>query len=537
MTMTQLGLGALFKNSILSILILLSSTLHAQTSVEGNVKNKNPFPTKYVNPTDDSLVIKSVALANVFDNVDGVYSKTVEPLLRDLIIKDHLWALSEYKYSKKNYRVDEFETKPADVLQALNDSKADALLTCFILKGPTGLNIQLNLFNKDKGYLLIREEFQDQNIFEISKVNEAVSQLYNQLKTKLPYAGYVTSRNGNAVTVNMGAKFGLKAGDVLTVAQVVKINRHPKLNFMVGVEKEIIGRIALSKVDDETSFGDITFEKETGVVVKGNKILPLNFVKYTTTQASPVADSFPNEKNPYEWLPTPTPQFGKVHIIAGLSDFTQSLVLQDGSNLDSGNRAAPYLDMQAELWVTPEIYANIDLRQMYFKGANSLVGSTPSTLNYTVGRVEFAMGYKYLIDGNFWGPNIYSALGYLSHNVRVTDSTKTGFTSYELTGLSITAGGLFPVTLKKDWAFGGQAKFMLFEHFNETPVDSGKANSDFTEFTLIGSYQYTTNINLKGQIVFENIQTTFNQSGNKDPISRSMDEKSTSYMFGFEYLF
>ncbi|MFN3695835.1 MAG: hypothetical protein ACK4VO_00215 [Pseudobdellovibrio sp.] len=535
--MLQISLSTILKNLLFLIFTLSSLSVQAQNFSDGNVKNKNPFPTKYVNKTDESLVIKSISIAKVFDNVDGVYSKGVEQLLKELVSKDHAWALTEYKFSKKNYRIDEFETEPADVLQALSESNADALLTCFILKGPTGLNIQLNLFNKDKGYLLVREEFQDQNIFEINKINDAVIELYKQLKSKMPYVGYVTSRNGNSTTVNMGSRLGLKSGDVLTVAQIVKINRHPKLNFMVGVEKEIIGRIALTKVDEETSFGEITFEKETGVITKGSKILPLNFVKYTTTQASPVADSFPNEKNPYEWLPSPTPQFGKVHIIAGLSDFTQSLVLQDGSNLDSGNRAAPYLDMQAELWITPEVYANIDLRQMYFKGTNALSGSTPSTLNYTVGRVEFSMGYKYLIDGNFWGPNIYSSLGYLSHNVRVTDSTPTGFTSYELTGLSITAGGMFPVTLKKDWAFGGQAKFMLFEHFNETPVDSGKANSDFTEFTLMGTYQYTTNINLKGQIIFQNIQTTFNLNGNKNPISRSVDEKATSYMFGFEYLF
>lgn len=503
-----------------------------------SLKNKNPYPTKYLSASDDNLVIKTVVVAPTFDNVDGVYKSQVDELLKELISKDIFWAYTKFSYSAKNYRLDDFENKPEFTLKALNESAADGLITCFILKGPQGINIQLNLFTKDKGLLLIREDFQDATLFEINKVKDVVTQLYGQMKSRLPYSGFVTSRKGNAVTLNVGAKSGVKVGDVVTIAQVVKINRHPKTNFMVGVEKEIIGRINLTQVEEQMSVGEISFEKETGVVTKGSKVLPLNFVKYSTTESSPITDSFPNEKSPYEWLPSPTPQFGKIHILGGFSDFTESLVLQDGTSLDSGNRAAPTINLSTELWITPDIFANIDLRQMIFKGTNSLVGSTPGELNFSVSRVEFSMGYKYLIEGNFWGPQIYSALGYLSHTVRTSDSTPlTSFTTYELTGLSLTAGGLFPVSLKKDWAFGAQAKFMVFERFDESPVDSGKANADFSEFDLIGTYQYTTNINFKGQIVFTNIQTSFNQNGNKTPITRSFDEKTSSYLFGFEYMF
>jgi hypothetical protein len=529
---------AIYRNTIYFFLALIF-TFISSTGFSQNisVKNKNPFPTKYVSASDENLVIKSITLVPAFDNVGDIYKKEIDNLLKELIHKDTFWSYTDFSLNKKKFRLDDFENQPDLVLQALGESGADGLLTCFILKGPQGLQIQLNLFTKDKGQLLVREEFQDKELFELSKVKDVMTQLYQQMKSRLPYSGYITSRKGNSVTVNMGSKLGIKAGDVLTIAQIVKVNRHPKSHFMVSVEKEIIGRVTLNKVEEETSFGEISFEKETGVVAKGSKILPLNFVKYTSTQASLVAESFPNEKSPYEWLPAPTPQFGKIHILGGLTDFTESLVLQDGSNLDTGNRAAPTLDLSTELWITPDVYANLDLREMIFKGNNSLTGSTPADLNFTVSRVEFAIGYKYLIEGNFWGPQIYSSLGYLSQTVRTSDSTPTGFTTYELTGLSITAGGLFPVTLKKDWAFGAQAKFMVFEHFDETPVDSGKANADFTEFDLIGSYQYTTNINFKGMLAFTNIQTSFNQTGNKTPLTRSFDEKVSSYMFGFEYLF
>ena len=36
-------------------------------------------------------------------------------------------------------------------------------------------------------------------------------------------------------------------GQELTLAQIIKVNRHPKLKFLVGVEKEIIAKVVVKK--------------------------------------------------------------------------------------------------------------------------------------------------------------------------------------------------------------------------------------------------------------------------------------------------
>lgn len=513
---------------------LAALPVYSQTT---NLKNQTPFPTKYTSASDQALVIKSVTVAPVYDNSNNIYKKSVEDHLKTLIKEDYFWALSEFSSPKQDVRVDEFDEDTALTLQVLDKSNADAVLTCFLIKGPQGMNIQMNFYTRDGGWLLIREEYQNSTLFEINKVNEVVTKMYNSLKAKLPYSGYVTSRSGNSVTVNIGKRSGLSAGSILTVAQILKVNRHPKLNFMIGVEKEIIGRITLTKVENESSFGEISFEKENGVITRGSKILPLEGINYPTKNEAPLADLLPNEKNAIEWLPAPTPQYGKISIMGGFTDFSDNAVLVNGTSIESEKSLALTFDLATELWITPEYFAGLQLQQSSFKTDNNLSGSTPTSLNYSVNIMDFSFGYKYLIDGNFWGPQILASLGYYTHSTRVTDTTPTGFTSFDLTGFDLTVGGMFPVTLKNDVAIGAQAKFLFFEKFSEKPVNSGSASPSFNQFDVLGTYSYTTNVSFKGMISFSNVQATFSGSGSKNPPSRSLDEKLSTYLVGIEYLF
>lgn len=517
-----------------SLLFFISFSAIAQTS---SLKNKVPYPTKYSSASDQALVIKTVTLAPVFDNVNDIYKKPVAEHLKNLIKADQFWAYADFISPKADLRIDDFEESTQLTMETLEKSQADGLMTCFIIKGPKGLSIQLNLYSKDNGKLLLREDFNDENIFEVAKVNAVIAKMYATIKSKLPFSGYITSRQGNSVTVNIGSKLGVKAGDTLTVAQIIKVNRHPKLNFMTSVEKEIIGRISLSKVDSDSSFGEISMEKENGVVERGSKILPLEFVKYPATSDSSLADIYPNEKNPGEWLPARPPQFGKMSLLAGFTDFSDNSILADDTSLEAGNSLALTFDLTTELWITPEYFATLQLQQASFKADNDLSGSTPGKLNYSLNKIDLSFGYKYLIDGNFWGPQVYTSLGYYTQEVRVSDSVPTAFTSTELTGMDLTVGGLFPVTLKNDIAIGAQAKFLFFENLSEGPVNSGDASASFNQFDVIGSYQYTTNVNFKGVLSFSNVQTTFNGSGTKTPQTRSLDEKISTYLVGIEYLF
>jgi len=274
--------------NILGALFILSVGVKAWTESEViSTKNKKPFPVKYVSDIDQKISIKTVTLAPVYDNVNAVYSAAVQKLLVDLLQSDKTWGYAEFPDMNKKIFVETFDTKPKEVLDILDKTKTQALLTAMITKGPHGLTARLKFYTQDQGLVLLEENFQDINTFEVAKVREEFVTLYHRLKNKLPYQGSVLSRRGLDVTLNIGEKNGVKVGQEVALAQILKLNRHPKLKTLVGVEKEILGKVQITKVEPYLSFGQIIFEKETGVVEVGAKIIPTDFIAYPKPVLNP----------------------------------------------------------------------------------------------------------------------------------------------------------------------------------------------------------------------------------------------------------
>lgn len=274
--------------NILGVLFILSTAVKAWTESEViSTKNKKPFPVKYISEIDQKISIKTVTLAPVYDNVNAVYSSAVQKLLVDLLQSDKTWGYAEFPEMNKKIFVETFDTKPKEVLDILDKTKTQALLTAMITKGPHGLTARLKFYTQDQGLILLEENFQDINTFEVAKVREEFVTLYHRLKNKLPYQGSVLSRRGLDVTLNIGEKNGAKVGQEVALAQILKLNRHPKLKTLVGVEKEILGKVQITKVESYLSFGQIIFEKETGVVEVGAKIIPTDFIAYPKPVLNP----------------------------------------------------------------------------------------------------------------------------------------------------------------------------------------------------------------------------------------------------------
>lgn len=519
-------------------LFFFNSLSYAQLK---NLKNNSPYPTKYLSSDDSHLTLKTIAVAPAYDNAGGVYQAVAETELADLISKDQFWAYAKFQWpasiQKNDQRIDTLLEKPEIAQQILSTSKSNGLLVAIITKSPQGLNVHLTLLTQDKGLPLIELSHQDSTTFEISKFKNILKDLYTQLKQKLPYKAYVSSRRGNLVTINAGSTANLKVNDKLSVAQIIKVNRHPKLKFMIGVEKEIIGQIILNKVEEYSSFGEIVFEKEAGVIEKNSKLLPMDFIQYPTSDKSNATAVVDSDKNSNEWVPPSTPQFGKLTLLGGFSDYKLSTILMNSSAYDSGNSFSPTFHLAADLWITAEYFAQISLRQIFFKGQNSLTGSFPQTIDYTVNTMDFLFGYKYSLNGNFWGPSLIGGVGYISENTKLTDTSPTAFSSFEGSGLQIQVGGYFPVTEKNDVGVGLDAKFFLTKQLFESPVDSGAASPALTQFSVYANYAYTSNINLKGEMIFSAIDASFAGAGSRSNPARSIDEKITSYLFGIEYLF
>ncbi len=515
----------------------LSNNTFAQSK---NLKNNSPYPTKYRSAEDSHLTLKTLTVAPAYDNVGGIYQKAAESELTDLISKDQFWAFSKFQWPANtkitDQRIDVAVEQPQAVLNILSESKANGLIVAIITKSAQEINVNLSLYTEDKGLPLIELSYQDPTTFEITKFKDIIKNLYTQLKNKLPYKAFITSRRGNQITINAGANSNLKNGDKLAVAQIIKINRHPKLKFMTGVEKEITGQILLTKVEDFSSFGEIVFEKEGGVIEKNSKLLPPDFVQYQTAEKSIEVSSAGSEKTaPAEWKPLAAPQFGKVTVLGGFSDYKLSTVLSTSTTTSSGNSFSPTFLLAAELWLTSHYFSQISLKQSIFKGNNPVSNSNQDSLNFFVNDMDLLFGYKYSLNGNFWGPSLTGGLGYLSERTKLTDTAS--FSSFESSGLQIQVGGYFPITEKNDIGVGLDTKFLLTQNLSESPLNSGSSSPSKNQFSIYGTYMQNSNMNLKAEIIFSAINSSFNGAGNRSDPARSIDEKITSYLFGIEYLF
>ncbi|MFZ3229595.1 MAG: hypothetical protein WA160_05275 [Pseudobdellovibrio sp.] len=528
------------------ILCFLSSLAIAQSKATSS-KNKNPFPVKYTSEADQKISLHTITLAPVYDNVNRIYAEPIQKLLIDLLQSDKVWGYSEFPDLNKKIFVETYDNNPAEVLDILTKTNTQGLLTAIITKGPSGLTAKLRLFTADQGILLAEESFQDLNTFEIQKLREEITKLYLNLKNKLPYRGIVLSRRGLDVTLNAGEKNGLTTGQEVTLAQILKINRHPKLKYMVSAEKEIIGKLQITKVEPYLSFAQIIFEKETGVIDVGAKLLPTEFISYpmpiinaeghvTGDKQAPALVAVKAEQKEIEVANEPKSfqQLGKAILQGSLSQFSESGTLNSGASASASQSMAMGLSLGLELWLTPNWFVNFDLSQSIFKTDNSLNGSSPSELNYTYAKYNGSIGYYFLINKVFTGPKIGAQLGYTSIKTDVTDTFPRAFTSKITSGLLLKISGVFPL---QDYPMDLGASYDIFlsPKTTETPTSSGSDSTRINSFGFYASYHVSPTLNYRVDLNFNQIQTDF--TGGSGSSTQSSTVKTTTELFGIEYLF
>lgn len=523
----------LSRPTITKVFLILFSVL---ASIPAWSENDPAAGVRFISEVDNLLTLNSITVGSGYDNVGGMYKKAAEEKLKKLIMADHMWSFADNKDFINNYRNDELFEDPEKAKDYLNKTNADGFLLVSTIKGNQGLSVELTLFSVLQGLPVVQVYHQDLKTFEMSEYEKILESLYVKIKGSLPYSGLVRSRRGNTLTINLGIGSGIKAGDQVTFIQILQVKRHPKLNFIVSVEKEIIGQGTVKKPDDTMSFVDITYEKEPGVIQKNAKIQRLANINYTDPNVQ-VNQKFDPTKEE-EWLPPSIPQFGYAYAGFGFTNYKVNSILVDGTSIDSGNSFAPTFNLGAELWVTKSFIAQFNYKQAFFAGKNSLTGSAPDSMNFTFSQTDIGLGFRQQIGDNFWGPHVKATLGYYDSNHQVSDTQPTSFTSFKVSGMSLGLGGYFPVSKDNDMALGVDTKFILSPSFSESPVTSGTGDTSITDFSFYGVFQWTTNMQFKGIIQTTSIQQNFTGgTATRVNPARSVEAKTTTYGLNLEYLF
>lgn len=522
----------------LLILFLICSNTFAQNSL----KNSSPYPIKYRSEVDEKFNIKTLTLAPVYDNVGGIYAKPVENLLTDFLKNDKNWGYSEFMSSSKKIMTEEYDSDPNEVLKALQQTKSQGLLTAIITKGTQGINAKLRLYTAHQGLLLIEEEYQDSETFEVAKVTALYKQLFLNLKNRLPYKGLILSRKASEVTVSLGSVNGLQVGQELTLAQIIKINRHPKLHFMVGSEKEIIGKVQITKVEPYLSFARIVFEKEVGVLEAGVKVLPADFIYYSdpTTSDLPLAHEvensadLQNETEAYWNFPYPTVARAQVLF----SQYSESNKLNSGQNLNAQSPLAPGVHLGLRYNIDTDFYTDLNAQINLFSMNNPLSGSSPSSINAFYSHYSIGLGYNLASDQIMRGLKSSAEVLFNMYNTSLSNTSATALTSTSISALSLKFNASIPID--PEYYFN-EAGFVFDLNFNtslkESPVDSGSNSASLTSLGFFGIIPDSKDFRYRIDLTFTTQSSSFSGNGTRTNDASSGSRTIISEKVGIEYLF
>lgn len=501
----------------------------------------------YVSPEDKNLAIKTVAVIPFTDNVGGIYARPLTEHIKALLQEDPQWQLST-KAIPAGITTEVIESRQADVQKILKATQSEAALWTKISKGPSGLALHFVLFVGQEGLPLVIEDVESFDGFDLGELKKEFSKIFSKLKFRMPYRGIVSSRRGQQVTINIGKDAGVKNGSDVSVIQILKINRHPRLKFMVGTEKEILGKIKIFKVDDHLSFGHIVLEREPGVILVGSKVMPDEYTKYEEpyfTSDGKILEDINNRKDkdisygdkPQEWLPEQPPQYGKFAVSLGLGQYTQTASLQTAGSIAGSNGLVPNLDLQGEFWLNKEWYISLLLRQSAFNVANGLSGSSPGNINMSLGKYDVQFGRTFLLSEDFFGPKFQFGGSLAQFNSRADLSSPILYSNMSYGGIALNFLGEMPLGDLLPYTIGAKFKYYWTNSVSES-VSSGDAGKpQITDFSFFGTYKKNSRMNYTGELNFEYYSSGFSGAGSRPDPASNISHKVTTFLLGLQYLF
>ena len=539
----------MFKSSGL-LIFALSLILCARPTL---AQEETPAPV-YKSDVDAQLTLQKVSVLPFTDNLEGIYARPLEAHFIDLVSQMHRWDFVPAHGSGPLLAPEELEADAPKAKQMMEGVGADAFFAVRIVKGPAGITIHTSLFSGADGKLLLQAILKDYKQFDLSSLKIQMGHLLTEIVLRLPYSGRVLSRDSNRVTVNIGQSDGLKPGQVLSVVQITKAQRHPKFNFLVHTEKEILGRVKILKVDETLSFGMIESEKERGAIQKNAKIAPLEFVTYDNTDSLSLQPSGEERlqqrddgklafgKNARAWKPVDPPSFGQIAARFGISRFNENAEVSGVGALSASNVLAPSLTLDGELWVTPEWTIQARLKEGILPISNPRPGSSPSTQNQALTYFELAFGYTLRLGQRVWAPTLEPYFGYFGYRLFVDNSDPLSYTTVNYQGLKIGLRGSSPIEDGR-YGVGGLFALALNPSLHESPVSSGDdAKNTVVQFGVSGYKKMSEHFKLQIDLEFEMYSSSLSGDGGRvhdgqpEPAS-SLSQRYMTLGVGGAYLF
>jgi hypothetical protein len=514
-------------------------------------QENTPAKGLYHSETDDLLTVEKVSVLPFTDNLQGIYARPLEAHFIELVDKMHRWNYIAATTSGALMTPEELEDSPEKAKQLGGSLNVDAFFASRVTKGPNGVTIHLSLFLSRDGKLISQAVLKDYKQYNIPDLKEQQLRLLSEIVSRLPYSGRILSREGNRVTVNLGSKDGLQAGQVLSVIQILQAQRHPKFNFLIRTEKEIFGRIKVLKVDETLSFGMVVTEKEKGAIQKNAKIGTLDFVSYSnpdslTTNAAPTPEETLGErqdgkvvfgKDAKAWRPSSAPTFGQIGGRLGLGRMQQNSEVTGPGGLSGTDNMAPVIAVEGEIWITPEWTFFARLKQGIAQINNPRSGSAPAKLNQTMSSYEGGFGYRFRFGTYVWSPYVEPFLGYFTYRKYTDTSDPEAFNTMDYSGFKYGVRGSTPIGMGEEYGAGGEFSMAWKPGLSESPNTSGSSSNNVTEFAIFGYKKMGERLKALAQLEFAMHSSTFSGGGTRTNDATSTSLRDVTLSGGLYYMF
>lgn len=526
---------------LLQALYLFSnfSVANAQTKDQNN----------YISAIDSDLSIKTFLLAPFSDNISGIYANPLQTVTSETLDSRYQWEVKTLPASSTNY--DSLTERPTEVAKILQANSSQALVTARITKGPKGISYHLVLYVGKEGHPYAIEDETNLQSLETDKLKESFRASLTRILNKIPYQGVILSRRGLEVTINLGKLHGLRPEMEVQVIQILSAKRHPKLKTVIATDKEILGKIKVTKVDDALSFGQITLEREIGLLKPNMKIQASEFITYpepiaaTDIKTSDALSNRPDKdialgKNPDEWLPQHAPQFGKVSFVGSWLQYTQSLTLGTSGGVSATNSMAPMLSASAEMWLTPEWTLGASTQQSVFSVDNPVAGSGPASLTIQGSGYDLFVNYNFNLSEQTYGPKLLVGSGIDSMEFTATTSNPIALTSMKYGGMYLKVGGSVPFIEMLRSRISAEMKVYYFSSSLTEGSSNSGSSSDIriNQFSVNYSQPIRQNLNWLAGLEIGSYSSSFSGAGSRATNNASgISHKLTKINFGAEYLF
>jgi hypothetical protein len=393
----------------------------------------------WASPELDRLyALENVGALRSWDNVDGLFTTYVADAYKDYFSKQTRFVYQDLSKSEavlKHTKIPYGKLiDDPQILQSIaRAEKSQTLLRTKISKQGPEYRFTVDWLHSPKMDVLGTDTFiLDDKEGGLGNVKEALTGSLNRIIGKLPFIANVTGRDGQSVTVNIGASSNLKKGDTLILGTIDEIKLHPLLKQIVDWRMSQTGKAEVDSVDDALAFCKLTEETEGRQVARYQKVLQLQpkpFVKEETV----VNETQVEQKKQLE----EPPRLGWGEAALWLGGFTREYTPATGGG-KNGSAFVFGVQGQTQLWWTKEIFSELGLAYAFSNYSQTDIG-TPSTpgpgsigttsVSSSIFNFKADVGYSYLVTGDVFGPKGWVKVGYSS-------------TTYSFPSTAISSGDL-----------------------------------------------------------------------------------------------